>query len=114
MNPSKQKPSATDKPVTIMEMILYNMAGFSFNVYDTILYAWLPYFYLPPEGSERTAFIPLAALGIIMAGGRVLDAVTDPLEPDGRRVREDPSAIVVNVVVKGYVATRLQGFSIPS
>jgi len=79
MNASKQRPPTADKPVTIMEMILYNMAGFSFNVYDTILYAWLPYFYLPPEGTERTAFIPLAALGIIMAGGRVLDAVTDPL-----------------------------------
>jgi Na+/melibiose symporter-like transporter len=68
-----------EKPVTLREIILYNMAGFSFNVYDTILYAWLPYFYAPPVGSGHTQFIPLAALGIILAGGRILDALNDPL-----------------------------------
>ncbi|MGD9281510.1 MAG: MFS transporter, partial [Desulfobacterales bacterium] len=56
-----------------------NMAGFSFNVYDTILYAWLPYFYAPPQDSGLTQYIPLAAIGIILAGGRILDAVSDVL-----------------------------------
>jgi GPH family glycoside/pentoside/hexuronide:cation symporter len=65
--------------VTLKEIILYNMAGFSFNVYDTILYAWLPYFYAPPQGSGLTQYVPLAAIGIILAGGRILDAVTDVL-----------------------------------
>jgi GPH family glycoside/pentoside/hexuronide:cation symporter len=55
------------------------MAGFSFNVYDTILYAWLPYFYAPPQDSGLTQYIPLAAIGIILAGGRILDAVSDVL-----------------------------------
>lgn len=66
-------------PVTLGEIILYNLAGFAFNVYDTVLYAWLPYFYTPPRDSGAVNFIPLAALGLILAGGRVLDAVNDPL-----------------------------------
>jgi GPH family glycoside/pentoside/hexuronide:cation symporter len=74
--PSAAKPKAG---VTLREIILYNMAGFSFNVYDTILYAWLPYFYAPPEDSGLTQYIPLAAIGFILAGGRILDAVTDVL-----------------------------------
>lgn len=65
--------------VTLKEIILYNMAGFSFNVYDTILYAWLPYFYAPPQDSGLTPYVPLAAVGFILAGGRILDAVTDVL-----------------------------------
>ncbi len=73
---SDAKPKAG---VRLKEIILYNMAGFSFNVYDTILYAWLPYFYAPPEGSGLTHYAPLAAIGIILAGGRILDAVTDVL-----------------------------------
>lgn len=60
-------------------IILYNLAGYAFNLYDTVLYAWLPYFYVPPQGSSRTAFLSLALFGAILAGGRVLDAVSDPL-----------------------------------
>jgi GPH family glycoside/pentoside/hexuronide:cation symporter len=75
-NQSRTKPKAG---ITLKEIILYNMAGFSFNVYDTILYAWLPYFYAPPQNSGMTQYVPLAAIGIILAGGRILDAVTDVL-----------------------------------
>jgi len=66
-------------PLTLKTIILYNMAGFAFNVYDTVLYAWMPYFYAPPRDSGLTSYIPLAAIGIILAGGRILDAVTDTL-----------------------------------
>ena len=58
-------------------IVLYNMAGFSFNLYDAVLYAWLPFFYCPPEGIGRAGYISLAAIGAILAGGRILDAVTD-------------------------------------
>jgi GPH family glycoside/pentoside/hexuronide:cation symporter len=76
-----RKPPAVKQKagVTLREIILYNMAGFSFNVYDTILYAWLPYFYAPPEDSGLMQYIPLAAIGFILAAGRILDAVTDVL-----------------------------------
>ena len=75
----KQADAKTTTGVMLKEIILYNMAGFSFNVYDTILYAWLPYFYAPPQDSGLTQYVPLAAIGIILAGGRILDAVTDVL-----------------------------------
>jgi len=75
----KQADAKPKAGVTLKEIILYNMAGFSFNVYDTILYAWLPYFYAPPQDSGLTQYVPLAAIGIILAGGRILDAVTDVL-----------------------------------
>jgi GPH family glycoside/pentoside/hexuronide:cation symporter len=65
--------------VPLKTTIFYNMASFSFNVYDTVLYAWITYFYTPPEDSGSTQYIPLAAIGIILAGGRLLDAVTDIL-----------------------------------
>jgi GPH family glycoside/pentoside/hexuronide:cation symporter len=65
--------------LTLKTIILYNMASFAFNVYDTVLYAWIPYFYAPPKDSGLTTYIPLAAIGIILAGGRILDAVTDTL-----------------------------------
>ena len=71
--------SAIGKPISLMEILLYNLAGFSFNIYDTVLYAWIPYFYTPPRDSGLMQYIPLAVLGIILAGGRILDAVTDPL-----------------------------------
>lgn len=65
--------------LSLKTIILYSLAGFSFNIYDTILYAWIPYFYSPPEDSGLTPYIPLAAIGVILAGGRILDAVSDTL-----------------------------------
>ncbi len=60
-------------------ILLYNLAGFAFNLYDTVLYSWLPYFYTPPAGSKNTAYVTLFVFGAILFGGRILDAVTDPL-----------------------------------
>jgi len=71
--------SENETPVPLRTIVLYNLAGFSFNIYDTILYAWIPYFFSPPQASGATQYIPLAAIGIILAGGRLLDAVTDAL-----------------------------------
>jgi len=71
--------SENETPVPLRTIVLYNLAGFSFNIYDTILYAWIPYFFSPPHASGATQYIPLAAIGIILAGGRLLDAVTDAL-----------------------------------
>lgn len=65
--------------LSLKAIILYNLASFTFNIYDTVLYAWIPYFYAPPKGSGSTQYIPLAAIGIILAGGRILDAVSDTL-----------------------------------
>ncbi|MCG6911104.1 MAG: MFS transporter [Deltaproteobacteria bacterium] len=69
----------TEAPLTFRETILYNLAGFSLNVYDTVIATWIMFFYMPPEGSHHIRYIPMALLGLILAGGRILDAVTDPL-----------------------------------
>ena len=68
-----------EAPLTYKETILYNLAGFSLNIYEVIMGAWIMFFYMPPEDSGHVRYIPLALLGIILAGGRILDAITDPL-----------------------------------
>lgn len=67
-----------EEPLKMKQTILYNMAAFSLNVYETVLSAWVLFFYVPPEDSGHVRFIPMAVLGFILAGGRILDAVTDP------------------------------------
>lgn len=79
MNSSAITQRSKNGALSIGKIILYNLAGFSFNLYDTILYAWLPYFYAPPEGSGLTPYISLTVFAAILAGGRILDAVSDPL-----------------------------------
>ncbi len=65
--------------LTYRETIIYNLAGFSLNIYETILAAWVLFFYMPPEDSGHVRYVPMAVLGLILAAGRILDAVTDPL-----------------------------------
>ena len=69
----------SEAPLTYKEIVLYNLAGFSLNIYETIMGAWIMFFYMPPEDSGHLRYIPMALLGIILAGGRILDAITDPL-----------------------------------
>jgi glycoside/pentoside/hexuronide:cation symporter, GPH family len=81
MSPSSTKSPLFTGPLTMTEIILYNLAGMTFNIYDTVLYSWVNYFYNPPEGSVAVRYLPAAAFTIaaILFGGRILDAVTDPL-----------------------------------
>ncbi len=60
-------------------IVLYNMAAFSFNIYDTALYTWLIYFYSPPLSSGRPIYLSIGVIGIILAGGRLLDILSDPI-----------------------------------
>jgi GPH family glycoside/pentoside/hexuronide:cation symporter len=68
-----------EAPLSFRETAVYNLAGFSLNIYETILAAWILFFYIPPENLDRVRYIPMALMGVILAGGRILDAVTDPL-----------------------------------
>ncbi len=76
---NSQGAQAAGRPVSLKDIFFYNLAGFTFNIYDTVLYTWIAYFFTPPPGLGKTQYIPLAFLGIILAGGRILDAITDPL-----------------------------------
>lgn len=78
MKKEQKKFIPSTDPLTLKEIILYNMAGFAFNIYDTILYTWIPYFYLSYEGSKNPPYIDATLFMIILFGGRILDAVTDP------------------------------------
>ena len=62
-------PAGTGDVPGIKTIVLYNMAGFALNIYDTVLAAWVLYFYIPPEGSGHLRYIGAAALGLILAGG---------------------------------------------
>jgi GPH family glycoside/pentoside/hexuronide:cation symporter len=79
MRQESESPGLSDAPLSLRHILLYNLAGFSLNAYDTILYAWLVYFYAPPQDSGRMSYVALGAVGAILAGGRILDAVSDPL-----------------------------------
>jgi GPH family glycoside/pentoside/hexuronide:cation symporter len=68
-----------EERLSFRETVVYNLAGFSLNVYETILAAWVMFFYIPPENIDRVRYIPMAFMGFILAGGRILDAITDPL-----------------------------------
>ncbi|MCG8684356.1 MAG: MFS transporter [Desulfobacterales bacterium] len=76
-----QEKNLMQSPVALSmgTILLYNMAGFAFNLYDTVLYAWLPYFYAPPESTGKLQYVSLTVFGVILMLGRILDAVTDPL-----------------------------------
>jgi GPH family glycoside/pentoside/hexuronide:cation symporter len=75
----KNQMAIEEKPLKLKDTILYNMAAFSLNVYDTILATWLLFFFVPPEDLGHVRYIPMVVLATIMAGGRILDAITDPL-----------------------------------
>jgi hypothetical protein len=80
VNPQNQSPSAGgEKPLPLKDACIYNLAAFSLNVYETILSAWVLFFYVPPEDSGQVRLIPMAVLGFILAGGRILDASPTPL-----------------------------------
>ena len=71
--------AASDKPLTLKEIVLYNMTGIPLNLYDTVLMAWVMYFYIPPQDFGKIQYLSIAVISMILAGGRILDAVTDPL-----------------------------------
>ncbi len=61
------------------QTVVYNLAGFSFNLFETVLVTWLMFFYIPPENTGRVQYLSMGIFGLIMLGGRLLDAVTDPI-----------------------------------
>ncbi len=78
MNQTTVSESGPENP-GLSRMIIYNLASVPVNLYDTILVAWVMFFYLPPADQGRIQYLPLGVIGIILAGGRILDALTDPL-----------------------------------
>lgn len=94
------------KKMTTSKMWLFAVGQFGWALLSGLIGSWLVYFYQPDAANiaaGQSIFIPqgkvilgaLTILGLIAAGGRVFDAITDPLiasasdkckNPKGRRI----------------------------
>jgi GPH family glycoside/pentoside/hexuronide:cation symporter len=71
--------SMKEKNSVFKETVVYNGSGFAVNLYDAVLITWIMFVYIPPDGTGKTQYVSMAAFGIVMALGRIVDAVTDPI-----------------------------------
>jgi len=80
--------SSTKERLPFSQLIIYALGQFGWSLASVGAFTFLPYFYMPPETGEATfpSFIyqgsvlgVLTIIGIIVFGGRLLDAITDPL-----------------------------------
>lgn len=68
------------------EKFIYACGGFGFSLVTVIHMLYLVYFFFPPADAglpyvvpQKAVWLSFTILGLIMAAGRLLDAVTDPL-----------------------------------
>ncbi len=90
------------KILPLRKQIAYSAGMMGWSIMTNLIIVMLPYFYLPPSNSGRISLIPqlllfgaFNILSIIMASGRLFDAVYDPYiasksdsstNPNGRRL----------------------------
>ena len=68
------------KKLTNKEIFFYNWGSISLNFVEGVLFTWIMFFYAPTKpGPDDIVYIPLVLTGVILAGGRIFDAITDPL-----------------------------------
>ena len=89
-------------PLSLREQIGYASGMLGWSILTNIITVMLIYFYLPPSNARLIPLVPqvavlgiLTTLSLVVAGGRLFDAVTDPLvaymsdgssHPQGRRL----------------------------
>ena len=92
----------TKEQIKFKHIVLYSIGQLGWSILMGIVNTYLVWFYLPPENAKLPELVPqgkilgfLTIIGIITMGGRLLDAVTDPLvaslsdrskSPRGRRI----------------------------
>lgn len=59
--------------------ILYASGYMGISLVSQAVVTWLMFCYCPPAGSGRTALLSAATFGLVMAIGRLADAVADPI-----------------------------------
>ncbi len=73
----------------------YTVGYMGIALITNVVVTWAMYFYSPPLESGRITYMPAALFGLVMALGRIVDAITDPLvsvwsdnlnTPYGRRI----------------------------
>lgn len=58
---------------------LYASGYFGISMLTQVVVTWLMFFYCPPVGAGRIALLPATTFGLMMAAGRLVDAIADPL-----------------------------------
>ncbi len=68
------------KRLTTKEIFFYNWGSISLNFVEGVLFTWIMFFYAPTNpGPDDIVYIPIVLTGVILAFGRIFDAITDPL-----------------------------------
>ncbi len=67
-----------NKKLSFGRIVLYSSASAGLNILAITLDTWILYFYAPPPDSGRTAYLPLAWIGVLMIIASLWDAAIDP------------------------------------
>lgn len=65
--------------LSLPRQLLFALPQLSQALVMAMMVQWLTYFYVPPEGGSRTPLVAAALFAILMLGGRIVDAVADPM-----------------------------------
>ncbi len=84
-----------DQPFPFRTKLLYASGSIGGNVISRAKDLWLIYYFAPPDDADLPSRIPILTVGILLAIGRLIEAVDDPLigywsdrtkSPWGRRI----------------------------
>ena len=67
------------RSMTWAQRAVYSLPQIAISVSGALIGTWLTYFYLPPEGDTRPELVSATLFAALMFGGRIVDAVADPL-----------------------------------
>ncbi len=67
------------KVLPLWAKIVYGFPSTGFYLVNSIITAWLFYYYTTPQGAGAQPMLAPAVLGVIVFSGRVVDAVADPV-----------------------------------
>jgi GPH family glycoside/pentoside/hexuronide:cation symporter len=67
-----------EEKLSLKRTLLYSTASAGINIMGITVSTWLLYFYAPPPDSGRTAFLPIALVGVLMTVSSLWDAFIDP------------------------------------
>lgn len=69
-----------NRSLSLAEKLCYATGQIGVSLMNIIFVLWVMYFYAPPEDDRKLIpLVPVAATGLVLWLGRVVDAVTDPL-----------------------------------
>ncbi len=66
-------------PVKKALFLNYTIGYMGIAIITNTLVTWAMYFYSPPLSSGRVVYMPASLFGLVLALGRIFDAITDPL-----------------------------------